>query len=97
VFELGQATQWETSRLSHHLTRMERRGLVRREPCETDSRGAHVALTASGLAAITDAAPKHVEHVRRWFLDALSAEQLDALAGIADTVLARLDEDPEPS
>ena len=31
VFELGQATQWEKSRLSHHLTRMVQRGLVARD------------------------------------------------------------------
>src|SRR3954462_12095624 len=45
VFELGQSTQWEKSRLSHHLTRMVQRGLVARESCPTDSRGSFVVLT----------------------------------------------------
>jgi len=31
---------WEHSRLSHHLGRMERRQLIRREECTIDSRGA---------------------------------------------------------
>ncbi|HEY7813900.1 MAG TPA: helix-turn-helix domain-containing protein, partial [Nakamurella sp.] len=37
--ELGRETGWEKSRLSHHLKRMEARGLVRREECLTDGRG----------------------------------------------------------
>ncbi len=95
VFELGQATQWEKSRLSHHLSRMVQRGLVVRETCPTDSRGAFVRLTEAGRGAIEDAAPRHVAHVRRWFVDALSPEQLDALAGISEDVLAGLGETPE--
>jgi DNA-binding MarR family transcriptional regulator len=95
VFELGQATQWEKSRLSHHLSRMVQRGLVTRETCPTDSRGAFVRLTDAGRGAIEDAAPHHVEHVRRWFIEALTPEQLDALAAIADDVLGALDEAAE--
>ena len=95
AFELGRATQWEKSRLSHHITRMEDRGLVRRESCPTDSRGAFVVLTAAGRKAIEAAAPRHVEHVRRRFIDALTPEQMDALAEISDAILARLDRDPE--
>lgn len=94
-FELGRATEWEKSRLSHHLTRMEERGLVKREACPTDNRGAHIVLTAKGRKAIDAAAPLHVEHVRRLFIDALTAEQLDALADIAETVVAKLGENPD--
>ena len=95
AFELGGLTQWEKSRLSHHITRMVDRGLVRRESCPTDSRGAFVVMTAGGRKAIEAAAPLHVEHVRRWFIDSLTPEQLDALAEISDAVLAGLDDDPE--
>ena len=95
AFELGRATQWEKSRLSHHISRMVDRGLVRRESCPTDSRGAFVALTAAGRKAIDAAAPLHVEHVRRLFIDSLTPEQLDALAEISEAVLAKLREDPE--
>jgi DNA-binding MarR family transcriptional regulator len=95
VFELAQASQWEKSRLSHHLSRMAQRGLVVRQTCPTDSRGAFVMLTEAGRRAIEEAAPKHVEHVRRWFIDALSPDQLDALAGIAENVLAGLGEAPD--
>jgi DNA-binding MarR family transcriptional regulator len=95
VFELGRATQWEKSRLSHHLTRMAQRGLVARETCPTDFRGAFVVLTDAGRAAIEAAAPQHVEHVRRWFIDALTPEQLEALADMSEAVLDRLAGDGE--
>jgi len=93
--ELGSTIQWEKSRLSHHLSRMEQRGLIRRMPCKTDNRGALVAMTAAGRRALERAAPKHVDHVRRVFLDALSAEQVVALGEIAEAVLAQLDQCPQ--
>jgi DNA-binding MarR family transcriptional regulator len=90
-FALQRALMWEQSRLSHHLHRMERRGLIGREPCDDDGRGAFVVLTEAGRAAITDAAPGHVETVRRLFFDRLSAAQVDAVRKIATAVLAELD------
>ncbi|GAA0949017.1 MarR family winged helix-turn-helix transcriptional regulator [Actinocorallia libanotica] len=92
-YELQRELHWEQSRLSHHLGRMQKRGLVRREECDEDRRGAYVLLTEAGREAITQAAPDHVETVRRLFIDALSPEQLRALEGLAVQVLARL-EDP---
>src|SRR5215472_17524620 len=49
--ELATTIEWERSRLSHHLGRMEQRGLIRRDDCSTDNRGAEVSLTESGAAA----------------------------------------------
>lgn len=94
-FELGDAMQWEKSRLSHHLKRMEARGLVAREDCPSDARGAFVAVTDTGMAAITEAAPLHVADVRRYFIDVLTSEQLDALIEISDAVLAALEPDED--
>lgn len=73
---------------------MEKRGLVRREECPTDGRGAFVALTGTGLAAITEAAPQHVDAVRRYLIDGLSPGHLEALIEIAEIVQARLAQDP---
>ena len=92
AFELGDALQWEKSRLSHHLTRMESRDLVVREECTTDARGAFVRITDQGRAAIEHAAPMHVAEVRARFVDALSTAQLRALEEICETVLATLEE-----
>lgn len=90
-FELGQALEWEKSRLSHHVTRMHRRGLVERRDCGSDGRGALVAITATGRAAIQGAAPAHAESVQQALFDRLSPAQVQALTEICTTVLDGLD------
>ncbi|NED96347.1 MarR family transcriptional regulator [Phytoactinopolyspora alkaliphila] len=91
VSELAAALEWEKSRVSHQVTRMERRGLVQRVECPTDGRSAFVNLTPCGRAAIEAAAPQHVETVRRVFIDQLTADELQALESITTKVLERLD------
>ena len=83
--------QWERSRLSHQVSRMEARGTVRKEPCPGDARGFDVVLTPAGLKAIKDAAPRHVAAVRHCFADVLSPKQLEALADIAETVVRHIE------
>ena len=75
---------WSKSRLSHHITRMQRRGLVSSEECEDDGRGAVVALTDEGLRTIERAAPAHVESVRRHFVDLLTDEEIAMLGDITE-------------
>ena len=74
---------WERSRLSHHLGRMERRGLIRREECATDSRGAEVVLTPAGDASFRAANRPHLRDIREIFVDALTPAQLAAAGEIA--------------
>lgn len=88
LFELGAVLGWEKSRLSHHVGRMADRGLVKKEKCEDDRRGAFVVITRRGRAAIEAAAPGHVAAVRRLFVDRLTPRQLDAVADAAEAVLA---------
>src|SRR4051812_31345737 len=64
VVELARTLRWEQSRLSHQVARMQRRGLVVREDCADDRRGAFVVLTPAGRRAIEAAAPRDVETVR---------------------------------
>ncbi|MEV8397453.1 MarR family winged helix-turn-helix transcriptional regulator [Streptomyces niveus] len=92
VSELADRMLWSRSRLSHHLARMQQRGLVVREECATDGRGAVVVLTDEGTRTIEQAAPPHVESVRRHFIDLLSPEQVEAFATIGETVVGRLTE-----
>jgi DNA-binding MarR family transcriptional regulator len=92
VFEVADALVWEQSRVSHQLARMQRRGLITREGCATDARGAFAVLTAAGRAAIERAAPAHVEQVRQLVFDELSHEQVSALTEITTRVLDRLAE-----
>lgn len=88
--ELASHMRWSTSRLSHHISRMQQRGLVRREECDDDGRGSMVVLTDDGMQTIVDAAPGHVDSVRRNFIDLLTPEQLRVLGDIAETVVENL-------
>jgi DNA-binding MarR family transcriptional regulator len=90
VFEVADALAWEQSRVSHQLARMQRRGLVAREGCASDARGAFAVLTEAGRAAIERAAPAHVETVRQLVFDGLTHDQLIALTEITTGVLDRL-------
>jgi DNA-binding MarR family transcriptional regulator len=88
--ELGTGIGWDRSRLSHHLARMEKRGLVVREECEEDARGLTVRLTEAGRTAIEGAAPGHVECVRRSFFDLISKNELKTLGAVFDRVIDNL-------
>ncbi|HEY0952637.1 MarR family winged helix-turn-helix transcriptional regulator [Nocardioides sp.] len=90
VSDLAHALQWEKSRVSHHVTRMQRRGLVCREGCPDDARGAFVVVTTAGRAAIEQAAPGHVRAVRDLIFDHLTDAELQALDTITRKVSARL-------
>ena len=95
---LADYVQWSQSRLSHQLTRMEVRGLVRREQVQADARGAYVVLTKRGLRAIAAATPAHLSGVRRHMIDLLTPEQLTTLGDIGDIVVGHLSEsEPEPA
>ncbi len=84
--DLGTYLLWSPSRLSHHVDRMQRRGLVLRDSCP-DGRGTDVVLTPKGLAAIEAAAPNHVAAVRHAFIDRLTPAELATLARVSDTVI----------
>lgn len=88
--DLAQWLLWSKSRLSHQITRMQRRGLVAREECESDARGSTVALTEPGLRAIQAAAPGHVASVRRHLIDVLTEDELAALAVLSHRVIDHL-------
>ena len=95
VTDLARLLQWERSRVSHHVTRMERRRLVQRVECAEDGRGAFIVITPQGRAAIEQAAPGHVETVRRLVFDVLSPAEVDAFAKIIEKALAELDHPAE--
>jgi DNA-binding MarR family transcriptional regulator len=92
LFELAGVLGWEKSRLSHHVARMSGRGLVKKEKCDADRRGAFVAVTETGRNEIESAAPGHVRAVRRLFVDRLTPDELDIIATAAEKVLAELDD-----
>src|SRR5438270_11842976 len=88
--DLGSEIGWDRSRLSHHLSRMEARGLVIREECAEDARGLMVLLIKSGRRAIEEAAPGHAEAVRRYFFDQLSNDEIETMAAVFDRELDKV-------
>ena len=95
VVELARRLGWERSRLSHHLGRMQARGLIAKEQCPSDRRGAYAVATVDGQRKLAAAAPGHVAAVRRLFVDRLRPEQLETLTELAETVLAGFDTGPD--
>ncbi len=88
--ELGSELGWDRSRLSHLVRRMEKRRLVAREECEEDARGSMVRLTDAGRATVDGVAPEHSEAIRRYFFNALSSDELEALGVVFDRLLENL-------
>jgi DNA-binding MarR family transcriptional regulator len=79
------------SRLSHLVTRLEARGLVRREPDPADGRFTSAILTDRGFRTLAEAAPGHVAHVRSLVIDVLPPDQLRRLGYTADRIMSRID------
>ena len=89
--ELAVLTNAELSRLSHLITRLEKRGYVRRDPDPTDGRYTNAVLTDAGYEHVVAAAPGHVAIVRELVIDALDATALSALRESAEQIIARID------
>jgi len=77
--ELAAHIEWERSRLSGHLGRMEKRGLIRREPCADDARGWQVVLTEDGARALRASLGPHSRAVKSYFVDAFTDAQLSEI------------------
>jgi len=88
--ELASRTLASKSRLSHQISRMEVAGLVRREGCPEDRRGAYAVLTDAGWQRLVEAAPAHVASVRRWLVEALTHEQFIELGELCSRVVEHL-------
>ena len=91
--QLADFTLVSRSRLSHQIDRLEKSGLVVREACETDRRGANAVLTETGWELLVEAAPTHVDGVREHFVDQLDEAQFaalgEALAVVAEHLQTR--------
>ncbi|MFE6076340.1 MarR family winged helix-turn-helix transcriptional regulator [Paenibacillus sp. NPDC057886] len=81
--ELADSMDWDKSRLSHHLTRMEKRGLVLRKPLDTD-RGVQVIITAAGQSALNEALPIVSQAIRKHFLDLLTDQDMESIRKLAE-------------
>lgn len=87
---LAQQANASLSRLSHVVTRLERRGWLTRQPDPSDARATRAVLSDEGMAAVVAAAPGHVEHVRRLVFDRLDDAEVEELASVCRRILDRL-------
>jgi DNA-binding MarR family transcriptional regulator len=89
--QLAVLTNSELSRLSHLMSRLERRGFVRREPDPTDGRYTNAIMTDVGFAHLVSAAPGHVARVRRLVFDSLPTAAQHALRDAARRIVEQID------
>ena len=77
--ELAETLRVPKAHITYRFRRLEKQGLVERQPCPTDARGAFAALTPAGRAKIEAAAPDHVAAVRELVVDQLTPAQLSGM------------------
>ena len=85
---LADAIQWEKSRLSHLLTRMERRNLVARKA--EGSRNTTVSISAMGRHTLRNARPIHAESVRKNLLCFMSEGEQEVVLRLFSLISGRL-------
>lgn len=84
--ELAERVRQSRSRLTHTISRMEAKNLVVRTACPSDRRGVIAQMTDHGYALLVDAAPAHVESVRRALVDRVDPADFEALGRVMEAV-----------
>jgi DNA-binding MarR family transcriptional regulator len=88
--QLAELTRGSLSRLSNVVKRLEQREFVRRAPDPTNGRYTNAFLTDAGWECVVRAAPGHVNAVRHFIFDPLSADQVDALRVTSGLIADRI-------
>jgi DNA-binding MarR family transcriptional regulator len=78
--ELADSVLLSRSGMTRLVDRLEKDGLLRRDTCTDDGRGAYAVLTEKGAAALTDARHTHLDGVREKFLKQFDEGELRVLA-----------------
>lgn len=79
--ELLQSLLLTSGAMTSRLDRLEKAGLIRRQPSPTDRRSVQVQLTEVGLELINRILPLHIENEKQ-ALSALSAQEQDLLSSL---------------
>ena len=88
--KLAELTNGSLSRLSNVVKRLEQREFVRRAADPTNGRYTNAFLTDAGWECVVNAAPGHVNAVRSFVFDPLSAEQVEALRVVGGLIADRI-------
>jgi DNA-binding MarR family transcriptional regulator len=86
LHELAQAVVLSRSGLTRLLDRLEAAGLIRREPCADDRRGAYAILTDAGRVAQLKAWPVYARGIATHFGNHLSPEEAEVLANVLSRI-----------
>ena len=90
--DLAERLQLSPSGLTRRLDGLVKSGYVARTPSTEDRRVMMATLTDDGFGALREAAPHHVDSVRKRLFDHLDDEQVDSLASIFAAIQAGLTE-----
>ena len=88
---LASATNATLPRLSHVVSRLEKRGFIERVACAEDRRATNARLTDAGLEKVVGTAPGHVTTVRENVIDPLSDSDIADLDRIMGRMLGTID------
>lgn len=89
--DLAERVRQSRSRLTHTISRMEGKGLVSRTACPSDRRGVIAVMTDHGWRLLVEAAPAHVESVRRALVDPVEPSDFEALGRAMEAVASVTD------
>lgn len=78
------------SGLTYQVAQLEKAGLVARRNCKSDERAVYARLTEKGRALLEKTAPSHAGKVRELLFDALTRDQVRALADGLGEVVGRM-------
>lgn len=89
--ELAELSDMTLSHLSRVVTRLEKAGWVKRVPDPTDGRATVAVLTEDGWEKVQEAAPGHVDNVRRLVFEHLTDDELKVLGTAMEKIVSALD------
>lgn len=85
--ELAALTRFPKAHITYRFQRLADRGLLEREDCETDARGAYAAITERGIEMVEVVRATHDASVNAHFFSHLSDAQVDAVGDAMSRVL----------
>jgi DNA-binding MarR family transcriptional regulator len=88
--QIAESMQHSRSRVTHTVSRMEKAGLIERCAAEADRRGVEARMTEKGWALLVEAAPTHVNGVRKHFVDLASDEEFATMGRLMNAVADHL-------
>ncbi len=87
---LADAMAHSRSRVTHTVARMESAGYISRGTTPEDGRGVIATMTEKGYELLVDAAPCHVESVRRNVVDLVAGDDFAAVGRVFDRIADHL-------